>query len=89
MTSEEMERAIEFLLKSQATFEARLEETNKQIAQTNHIVLLLAETQNEFTEAVSRFMETQNRINARTDERVNVLVSTVERLISEGRNGKP
>lgn len=100
MTSDEMERGIEFLLKSQANFEIRLEEmnrrfeeTNRQIAQTNQLINIMAETQNEFTQAVTRFMQTQDKINARLteatthhDERVNVLVETVERLINQRGN---
>jgi hypothetical protein len=34
MTNEEMERAIDFLLKNQAAFDARLAETNQQLADT-------------------------------------------------------
>jgi prefoldin subunit 5 len=42
MTAEEMERAIEFLLKQRANFEARLTRTGKQIE-------ALAKTHAEFT----------------------------------------
>ena len=35
MTSEEMERAIDFLLKSQATLEARIEQVNKNLQRAN------------------------------------------------------
>jgi archaellum component FlaC len=36
MTGEEMERAIEFLLKNQARTDARLEQTIEQVNQTSH-----------------------------------------------------
>ena len=35
MTNEEFERAIDFLLKSQAKSEARIEQTNEQLARTD------------------------------------------------------
>jgi prefoldin subunit 5 len=60
MTSDEMERAIEFLLKNQANFDARLEKTEQQIAQTNQQIEIFTETQSEFIRAVSLYMEAQD-----------------------------
>ena len=57
MTGDEMERAIEFLLQSQASLEA-------QIAETNKIVQLNAETQTAFIQIVTRHIEAQGEINA-------------------------
>jgi hypothetical protein len=86
MTAEEMERGIEFSLKSQANFEAQLAKTSSQIE-------TLAKTQTEFTQFVRSNLEAQNELNqslretvraltlaqARTDERLNNL---------EDRDGK-
>jgi hypothetical protein len=106
MTGEEMERAIDFLLKSQANLEARIEqvnsnlsgrieetnrqlaETNRQLAETTNLMGEHARTQTAFIQIVTRTFEAQADINRRTDERINVLISAVERLNSEGRNGK-
>ena len=82
MTNEEMERGMEFLLKSQANFEARLEQTNQKIE-------VLVETHTEFTRFVRSHMEAQSELNqsvretlrsltlaqARTDERLSDLES--------------
>ncbi|HWT00576.1 MAG TPA: hypothetical protein VN256_10035 [Pyrinomonadaceae bacterium] len=136
MTGEEMERAIEFLLQSQANFDARLEQTNQQVAETSRQLQSYAETQSEFIQIVTRHIEAQAEINAslresihelkashsdlaashgdlaaahsdlaasqrdlaasqreltasqlRTDERLDRLAATVERFITEGRNG--
>jgi septal ring factor EnvC (AmiA/AmiB activator) len=57
MTGKEMERAIEILLSNQASFETQLEQTNRQLG-------TLADTQNDFTQAVTRHIESQNQINA-------------------------
>ena len=94
MTGDEMERAIEFLLQSQASLEA-------QIAETNKIVQLNAETQTAFIQIVTRHIEAQGEINAslrtalkqndasisRTDARLDRLEALVERYL-EGRNGQ-
>ena len=91
MTGEEMERAIDFLLKSQANLEQRIEQVNvnlsARIEETNALVGHLAETQNQFIETVTRTFEEQAEFNRRTDVRINALVGAVEKLISD-RNGK-
>jgi predicted naringenin-chalcone synthase len=95
MTGEEMERAIEFLLQSQANFETRLaafegqqRHTDEQIAETNRIVQLNAETVTTFIQTVTRALEGQDKINAnlraadaRTDERLNKLIGLFEQHI--------
>jgi chromosome segregation ATPase len=71
MTGEEMERAIEFLLKNQAGFDARLDrladqvsETSKQVAEINGRLQMHAETQTEFIQIVIRTTEEQRQFNA-------------------------
>jgi len=84
MTGEEMERAIEFLLKSQATLEAQIAETGRQLS-------TYAETQSKFieatTESITRLAEAQERTDARlnkTDERLNRLIGLFEQHITVG-----
>ncbi len=123
MTGEEMERAIEFLLQSQANSEARqaatgsqLAETNRQLAETNnqlaetirHVaennvqimhlgkqVEALADSQNDLTLIMTRYVEAQDSINISVQKSirdlatsVQDLASTVERFIKgRGSNG--
>jgi septal ring factor EnvC (AmiA/AmiB activator) len=94
MTGEEMERAIEFLLQSQANSEARLnrletglEQTNQQVAETSRQLQVYAETQTEFIQIVTTAMQGLAAAQSRTDERLNNLAGVVERIITEGRNG--
>lgn len=96
MSGEEMERAIEFLLKHQADYEAgqarleaQVERTSRQIEETNKRLEIHAETQTEFMKIVTQQIEAQGKINAslrasltRTDDRVDKLADTVERFIS-------
>lgn len=78
MTGDEMERAIEFLLKHQANFESRqatletqlektshqVEDTNKRLEDTNKRLEIHAETQTEFMRIVTQHIEAQGKINA-------------------------
>ena len=91
MTGEEMERAIEFLLKNQADLSERMDRTDEQIAETNRIVRLNAETVTTFIQTVTRSLEAQDKINAnlraadaRTDERLNKLIGLFEQHIIAG-----
>ncbi|MCA1566294.1 MAG: hypothetical protein LC803_11780 [Acidobacteria bacterium] len=89
-----MERAIEFLLQSQANHQVRLDELAAQVSEIGRVVQLQAETQTEFIQIVTRHVEAQGEINAslraavsRTDERLDRLEVLVERYI-EGRGGQ-
>jgi chromosome segregation ATPase len=125
MTGEEMERAIDFLVKSQANLEARIEqvnanlsarieevdqrlgarieETNRQLAETNR---QLAETNGQLTDmgkllgeytpmqttlvqVVTRTFAAQNELNRRTDEKLNALIDTVNKMLSGGQGSNP
>jgi BMFP domain-containing protein YqiC len=99
MTGEEMERAIDFLLKSQANLEerieqvnanlgARIDETNRQLVETNRQLGEYANMQTTFVQVVTRTFDAQAAINKRTDEKLNALIVTVEKLIGE-RGNKP
>lgn len=63
MTNEEMERAIEFLLKSQADLNAQIGRTNEQLAQTNRQLGGFADTQAEIMRVMTRTLESQAQIN--------------------------
>ena len=87
MTGEEMERAIEFLLKSQADFDARIAATNErldrtdaQVQQTNRIVQLQAETQSQFIEIVTQATANLAEAQTRTERTVNETNARLDRL---------
>jgi vacuolar-type H+-ATPase subunit I/STV1 len=102
MTPEEIERAFEIVLSNQANFEVQLEKTNRQIeetnrqlaetnrqaAETNKRLEIVAETQTEFIQVVTRHIESQGEINNSLRNAIRDLSSTVERYISDGRNGQ-
>ncbi|HJR07803.1 MAG TPA: hypothetical protein VJ842_11120 [Pyrinomonadaceae bacterium] len=120
MTSEEMERAMQFILEQQAQLTAtvgRLSENVDKLSGTvdklsekvdrtadgvNALLVIaeihereiteLKESVNAMRDSVSATSESLNAVDERgrqTDERLNALINTVERYISERRNGKP
>jgi hypothetical protein len=100
MTGEELERAIDFLLKSQATLEARIEEvdrrlgarieeTNRQLTETSKLMGEYTQMQTMLVQVVTRTFVEQADINNRTDARLNALIDTVNRMLSGAQGGNP
>ncbi len=77
MTGEEMERAIEFLLQSQANLEAQIAETGRQLAS-------YAETQSTFIRAITESITGLAKAQERTDARLNNLIGLFEQHIIAG-----
>jgi chromosome segregation ATPase len=63
VTNDEMERAIDFLLKSQANFDTQLTQTNEQLRQLTEQVSAIAGTQNQLIQVVTHTFEAQVQIN--------------------------
>jgi hypothetical protein len=98
MTGEEMERAIEFLLKNQADFDVRLNRLAEEVSnltgevkETGKQLRFYAETQTEFIKVVTRHIEAQAQINdelratqTRIAEDLSLLATTVQRFV-DGR----
>jgi len=84
MTGEEMERAIEFLLKSQADISARQDRTDAQIAETGRQLAAYAETQSEFIQITSRNIDALTDAQSQTDARLNKLIGLFEQHIIAG-----
>jgi len=84
MTGEEMERAIEFLLQSQANLEAQVVEIGQQVAETGRQLSAHAETQSEFIEITSRNIDALAAAQAQTDARLNKLIGLFEQHIVAG-----
>lgn len=66
MTNDEMQNAIEFLLKNQASFEVQLEKTNRQIEQTEKQI---ERTQNQIEQTQNQIEQTQKQLE-RTDQQL-------------------
>jgi septal ring factor EnvC (AmiA/AmiB activator) len=91
MTGEEMERAIEFLVKSQASFEARQAAYESRLAdistrqdRTDAQIQALADTQSRFIEATTQSITALAEAQSRTDDRLNRLITLFEQHITVG-----
>src|SRR5215208_7161585 len=111
MTGEELERAIDFLLKSQANLEARIEqvnanlgarieevdkrlgarieETNRQLTDTGKLLGEYTQMQTALVQVVTRTFAAQADINKRTDEKLNALIDTVNKMLGGGQSSNP
>ena len=106
MTNEQMQKAMEFIVETQAQTTVKLDRLSAKVDGLTDSVGALAAVQErsekkwERTEAGIRALLSIAEIHEReiatltentrsTDERLNILINTVERNISEGRNGKP
>ncbi|HWS88964.1 MAG TPA: hypothetical protein VN282_18465 [Pyrinomonadaceae bacterium] len=98
MTGEDIERTIAFILEQQAQASAFNAQTQSTMAQLTERLDRLTERTDRNAEGITALLAiaemhereiTENReAQSRTDERLNALINTVERYISEGRNGK-
>ncbi|HEU4598071.1 MAG TPA: hypothetical protein VFS10_23285 [Pyrinomonadaceae bacterium] len=77
MTNEQMERTMQFILEQQAQLTATVGRLSEKVDRTADSVNALL--------AIAEIHEQEMR---QTDGRLNALINTVERHISEGRNGK-
>ncbi len=85
MTGEEMERAIDFLLRSQANLEARIEQVNAnlgaQIAELTATVRMQADSQSQFNQTVTTAITTLAEAQQKTEAKVDRLAGIVEKLV--------
>ena len=98
MTGEELSRTITFILEQQAQITSNQAQVTSNMAQLTERVNRMAEKVDRNAESITALLAiaemhereiTENReAQSRTDERLNALIDTVERYISEGRNGK-
>lgn len=101
MNEEELNRKMEFIVEQQTQFAVdiqKLQEAQAELAiKHNHLtdalttvvgmVGKLAQSQETFSQDVSKKFAELATKQAETDERLNIFINVVERYISEKRNG--
>jgi Skp family chaperone for outer membrane proteins len=91
VTGEEMERAIDFLLKSQANLEQRIEQVNTNLGTRieelatkldglTDAVRMQADSQSQFNQTVTTAITALAEAQAKTEAKVDRLAGLVERL---------
>ena len=99
MTGDEMERSIEALRGSVVDLETYIEQLDRrlstrankvdeQMAETNKQLRIYANSLSNFIGVVTSSFGNLAATQARTDERLNALISVVEKHISEGGHGQ-
>jgi ABC-type transporter Mla subunit MlaD len=84
MTTEEMERTIEFLLQSQAKHDAQIGELRELVAETARAVQMQATSQSQLNGTLTNAITALADAQSKTDERLTRLAGVVERFV-EGR----
>ena len=91
MTNEEIQKTMDFIIKQQEHFAESMEKADSRMNRLEsafvtifNMVTETAKAQKELTEKVSALAEAQ----ASTDDRLNIFITTVERYISDRRNGE-
>jgi ABC-type transporter Mla subunit MlaD len=84
MTDEERQRQIDFIIEQQAYLTATMGQLAEKVERLGEKVDRTADSVN----ALLAIAEIHDREIKETDERLNALINTVERHISEGKNGK-
>jgi chromosome segregation ATPase len=80
MTNEELERAIDFILKSQARAETRIERNEEQLRQLTEQVSSFADTQANIMLVMTRTFEAQAKINEAVQENLRALTDSLARM---------
>ena len=91
MSNEDIEKMLEFIAKRQENFSENMEQAEARMNRLERAFLGLFNLTSENSKAIKELTEAQKRTDAQlaeTDERLNIFITTVERYISEGRNGK-
>lgn len=85
MTGEEMERAIDFLLRSQANLEARIEQVNAnlgaKIEELTQAVRIQADSQGHFNQTVTTAITALAEAQQQTESKIDRLAGVVEKLV--------
>lgn len=98
MTNEEIQKVLEFIIKQQEGFAENMDKADARMTRFESAFVGLFNIVNETAKAQKELSESQKQLTAshlvlvetqkRTDERLNILIDTVERYI-QGRNGRP
>lgn len=97
MTNDEIQKMMEFIIKREEEFTegmGQLRESHARgearLSRLEAAFVTLYNTVSETSKSVKELSEAQKRTDAQlaeTDERLNIFINTVERFISEKRNG--
>ena len=91
MTNDELQKMLEFVAQRQEAFADNMDKAEKRMNQLERGFVSLFNVVTETAKIQKELAESQKEIQiqqAHTDERLSALINVVEKVISEGRNGR-
>ena len=91
MTSDELQKMLEFVAQRQEVFADNMDKAEKRMSQLERGFVSLFNVVTETAKIQKELAESQKEIQAQqahTDDRLNALINVVEKFISDGRNGR-
>ena len=91
MTSEELQKMLEFVAQRQEVFADNMDKAEKRMSQFERGFVSLFNLVNETAKIQKDLAESQKELQAQqahTDDRLSALITVVEKTISDGRNGR-
>jgi hypothetical protein len=89
MSGDEVERAISFLLESQATLTAKVDALADRVDGLTNVANTALEVATSTGETLRAFIDAQGVAQARTDAQIARLASLLEVHVSDGHGGHP
>ena len=91
MTNDELQKMLEFVAQRQEVFADNMDKAEKRMNQLERGFVSLFNVVTETAKIQKELAESQREIQIQqvhTDERLSALINVVEKVISEGRNGR-
>jgi small-conductance mechanosensitive channel len=91
MTNDELQKMLEFVAQRQEVFADNMDKAEKRMNQLERGFVALFNVVNDTAKLQKELAESQKELQAQqahTDERLNALINVVEKIITEGRNGR-
>ena len=84
MTTEELEKAMQFVLEQQSQFASNQQQISERVSRLETNMSEMAQAQTHMNEVVAVMADTHRH----TEEKLDAFIGVLERYISEDRNGK-
>jgi uncharacterized phage infection (PIP) family protein YhgE len=91
MTSDELQKMLEFVAQRQEVFADNMDKAEKRMSQLEKGFVALFNVVSDTAKLQKELAESQKELQAQqahTDERLSALINVVEKIITEGRNGR-
>jgi len=91
MTNDEIQRTMEFIIKQQESFAENMGLADERLTRLERAFVGIVDIVNQTAKGLKEVVEQVKALTeaqASADDRLNIFINTVERYISNGRNGE-